>query len=365
MAFNLKSQRKHDKDTISGARSAHLEFKQFDLNLLRVFLALLQTGSATKAATMLQLTQPAVSNALRRLRSAFNDPLFISSQQGMRPTEVALKLAQPVKNALDTLHKACARQKEFNPRASRRLFRLCASNFGQATVIVPLLLHLAETAPGLRVTTVNLAPKDGYAAMANGDIDLFIGFSPASIRGIIQEKLFDDRYVCLARNEHPHIRPGMAAEQFLETPYVQYIPTTECHDVLEQALSELFRRHRRKRTVPVRLDSFLGFVRLILNSDMATCVPESFAQGIVRHHQGIAMVRLPFDVPPISLCQSWHRLFDKDPANIWLRQTLKKIAASLAPQDAWHEASSTETHEPQPCSGPASPKRNAHSVAIR
>src|SRR5689334_20887655 len=174
-----------------------------DLNLLRVFDAVLRDRSVTAAARHLRLTQPAVSNALARLRALFEDALFVRTSAGMDATPFARELAEPVRQALALLDSALAHGPGFDPASSTRAFRFYMSDLGQIEFLPPLVERAQRVAPGVRLEAVALDVEDLGDALATGALDLAMGFLPGLGPPVQRKALFRDPYVCLMRTDHP------------------------------------------------------------------------------------------------------------------------------------------------------------------
>src|SRR6478672_5155207 len=175
---------------------------ELDLNLLRVFDTVLRDRSVTTAAKHLRLTQPAVSNALARLRAQFEDALFLRTPGGMDATPFARELAGPVRQALALLESALAHGPGFDPATSTRAFRFYMSDLGQIEFLPPLVERVQREAPGVRLEAAGLDVEDIAAALAAGALDLAVGFLPSLSAPVRRTALFRDPYVCLMRADH-------------------------------------------------------------------------------------------------------------------------------------------------------------------
>jgi DNA-binding transcriptional LysR family regulator len=174
----------------------------FDLNLLRVFAVMMAERSTTLAGQRLGLSQSSVSHALRRLREACDDPLFVRTGSGMQPTAYALALADPIERALQLIEGGLARSGAFDPASARRTFNLLLSDIGQLSYLPRLAEHLRREAPGVEIDVAHL-PLDRYRdALQSGAAHLAIGHLPVLVPGFHRAHLFDDRYVCLLSERH-------------------------------------------------------------------------------------------------------------------------------------------------------------------
>src|SRR5437773_7083932 len=180
-----------------------MNVQDVDLNLLRVFDSVLAERGVTPAAARLGLTQPAVSNALARLRKVFGDALFVRTPSGMDPTPFARELAEPVRQALALLESALAHGPGFDPATSTRAFRFYMSDLGQIEFLPPLVERVQRVAAGVRLEAVALEVEDIAAALAAGSLDLAVGFLPGLGPPIRRRALFRDPYLCLMRADHP------------------------------------------------------------------------------------------------------------------------------------------------------------------
>src|SRR5688572_4950100 len=198
-----------------------MNVRDLDLNLLRVFDAVLSERGVTPAATRLGLTQPAVSNALARLRALFGDALFVRTAAGMDATPFARGVAEPVRQALALLESALAHGPGFDPATSTRAFRFYMSDLGQVEFLPPLVERVQRGAPGVRLEAVALEVEDIADALAAGALDLAIGFLPGLSAPVGRRALFRDPYLCLMRADHPIA--ALTKKKFLEASHALVI----------------------------------------------------------------------------------------------------------------------------------------------
>src|SRR5688572_11984454 len=191
-----------------------MNVQALDLNLLRVLDAVLHEGGVTPAAARLGLTQPAVSNALARLRRVFGDPLFVRSAAGVDATPFARELAEPVRQALALLESALAHGPGFDPATSTRAFRFYMSDLGQVEFLPPLMERVQSAAPGVRLEAVAFDLEHIGAALGAGALDLAVGFLPALGPPVERQALFRDPYVCLMRADHPAVGKALTKKKF-------------------------------------------------------------------------------------------------------------------------------------------------------
>src|ERR1039458_1075695 len=212
----------------------YMNMIDLDLNLLRAFDAIATEGSVTVAGERIGLSQPAMSNALARLRTLFGDPLFVRTPRGMRPTPFAQQLAQPVREALRLIQTALQQHAGFEPRSSGNTFRFYMSDIGEMVFLPGLLERVKRDAPGVKIEVLRIPTKDIHAALEAGGIDLAVGFLPGLTTGMRQQPLFREHYMCMLRADHPVIGTRISAKQFREAAHVLVSYAGTGHEVIEE-----------------------------------------------------------------------------------------------------------------------------------
>jgi DNA-binding transcriptional LysR family regulator len=289
--------------------------KDADLNLLRAFDAVLQERSVTAAAARLGLTQPAVSNALARLRALFGDPLFVRTPSGMDATPFARELGEPVRQALALLESALAHGPGFDPAVSTRAFRFYMSDIGQVEFLPPLVERVQRVAPGLRLEAVGLEVEDIGDALGAGTLDLAVGFLPGLGPPVRRRHLFRDPYLCLMRADHPRIGKKLTRKKFLEASHALVPYRGGGHRVIEEALE----RAGVARRIALRVAHFTVVPMVLERTDLILILPARVAR--VYERQGnLKCLPPPVTIPPADVGVHWHERFDADPGNRWLRE---------------------------------------------
>lgn len=301
-----------------------MNLNTLDLNLLLVFEAVLRTGSTTLAGEQLGLTQSAVSNGLRRLRAAFDDPLFIKTPQGMSPTPTAERLATPLREGLDRIRHAVEDREDFIPSMAQRRFVLYASDTGQRVFLPRLLAQLRRDAPGVQLITHQVPARDAPPLMASGEIDLALGFFLHFQAGFYRQKLFSDHYVCMVSADHPAIRDDLTLWHYLHAPHAVYRPAVGSHAFFEDVIDKLFSEQDVQRQVVLRVTHGLGLPEIIAGTDMLVAVPASLAQACAGS-PGVRFLPLPFEAPLVDITQQWHERFHRDLGHAWLRRTIAAL----------------------------------------
>jgi DNA-binding transcriptional LysR family regulator len=292
-----------------------MKLTDIDLNLLVVFDRLVQDGRVSRVADSLGMSQPAVSNALRRLRDLLDDELFLRTPSGMAPTPYALQLAEPVAQALRGLQGALNVRASFDPARSERCFTLAMTDVGEIYFLPVLMDALAREAPGVTLCCVPVADASLQGDMASGKVDLALGSLPHLKAGFFQQALFRQRYVALMRQGHPLAsRTTLNTTAFRQGAHVRVIAAGTSHSQVEYALQRLGLARSVQLTVPhyVALGQVLG------STDLLATVPERLAQRLSGPH---ALVYRPLTMrlPISTIAQLWHAHLHRDPGHQWLR----------------------------------------------
>jgi DNA-binding transcriptional LysR family regulator len=292
-----------------------MNVQDVDLNLLRVFDAVLHEGGVTAAAARLELTQPAVSNALARLRKLFGDPLFVRTPAGMDATPFARELAGPIRQALALLESALAHGPGFDPASATRAFRFYMSDLGQIEFLPPLIERVEQRAPGVRLEAAALDVEDIGAALASGTLDLAIGFLPALGPPIARRALFRDPYVCLMRAGHEI--QSLTKKRFLEASHV-LVSYRGGHRVIEEAFERAGIR------AALRVPHFTVVPMVLERTDLILTLPARVAS--VYERQGkLKTLPTPLPIPAADVGVHWHERFEADPGNRWLREQVIEL----------------------------------------
>lgn len=302
-----------------------MKLNSLDLNLLLVFDAILRTGSVTQAADDVGLSQPSMSNALTRLREYFNDQLFVRTQGSMQPTPLALRLAEPVQEALGQLRQALEDKRHFDATSSARCFRICMTEVAQRVFLPRLLQHFRTAAPGIQVATVDMAPSHAQVALANGEIDLAAGYFTDFGPNFYGQRMFQEHYVAMLRRGHPAADGGtLTADAYMKALHIVYLPAAANHQVLDGVLDREFARLGARRRVGLRVAHSMGLSSIVANTDLVLTIPSRLGQAF-SDLVDVQLFDLPLDVPAIDIKQYWHARFHQDPAIQWLRSQLQAL----------------------------------------
>lgn len=297
------------------------DLRSIDLNLLLVFDVLYRARNTTRAAEMLHLTQPAVSNALRRLRDLFDDVLFVKTASGMQPTPRADGIAALLDEGFASLRLAIQAGQAFDPKNCSRTFHLYVSDIGQSVFVPPLVSRLSRVAPGIRLLTMNVPLDAAQQLMKLGQIDLAMGMFSGLHGDFIQQRLFPETYAVLVSKKHPRIGTKISAEQFFAADHVIYTPTAGSHARFESELDALSAKSGRARKVALQLAHSSGIDRIVASSEFIACVPSRVASAMADGN-GVRALSLPFEVTSLDISQFWHQRSHRDEGHQWLRSLI-------------------------------------------
>ena len=298
------------------------DLRNIDLNLLLVFDAIYRTRNTTRAAEQLHLTQPAVSNALKRLRLLFDDVLFVKTVIGMEPTPRADGIATLIDEGFASIRLAVQAGQGFDPATTTRTFHLYVSDIGQSVFIPPLAARLRKAAPNIRIVTRYVPLDTAQQMMKLGQIDLAMGTFTNLHADFIQQKLFNETYVVLVRKTHPWIGTKLSVEQFLSAEHVVYTPTAGSHARFEVELDVI----SASGASPARGASAhsFGIDRIVASSDLIACVPSRVAAGLF-NSDDVRAVALPFEITAVDISQFWHERYHRDDGHQWLRSLIYEM----------------------------------------
>ena len=302
-----------------------MNFRQLDLNLLRVLGAIHRTGSVTAAGKALALSQPATSNALARLRDYFKDDLFVRSPGGLQPTRLCERLAPEVQAQLQMLETLVSVRDDFDPARSEMRWRLSLSDLGEMMFLPPLAAAQRQQAPQAHVTNVSVAAEDVPAALESRDIDFAIGILQPRHRGVRAELLFREHYVALTSSSwRPASGPAgrtLSARQLSEASLVVASPTATFHGSVEKMLV----RMKLSERIVLRARHFGALPELALNTDLLTIVPQMYASNLGQRHD-LRVWELPrAAAPSYEVRLVWHASTAKDPAHQWIRAQVHRL----------------------------------------
>lgn len=303
-----------------------MDFKGIDLNLLAAFQALMDERNVTRAAAKVDVSQPAMSAALARLRKLFDDRLFQRSANGLLPTPRAYEIAEPVARALGQIEALLAPAAPFAPETASLTFTLGMADYPAFVLLPRLLGELAEMAPNICVDVHGFGGRDEAVALLDaGKIDVAIGVAPTVPESrILSRELFRDEFVTLVRKEHRATRGKLDLDAYLAMRHILVSPEGSKHGVVDQALAD----RGLQRTVQMTLPHMFAVPSILQQTPLAAIL----LRRVALHSAQAADLMIfppPVPLPPISFHLIWHRRNDANLAQCWLRDTIVRLGAEF------------------------------------
>ncbi|MCC8962550.1 LysR family transcriptional regulator [Bradyrhizobium sp. Pear76] len=305
-----------------------VSFRTLDLNLLKVFEALMTEGSVTRAASALTMTQPAVSNALARLRDALGDPLFVRTASGIRPTQRAVALWQPIGDALEHVRHALD-EDAFDPRRTEAEFSLSMSDYVSSLVMPRLINRFSEIAPSARIHTLPNTILEIGDRLEDNRVDCVLSVyvneaqqPPAVIRS---RSLWTVEYACMMRRDHPLAnRKRLSTRSFLNAKHVDVSLAGKTLPTYDQFLAS----RGLSRNLVTTVNHYNAAYEIVRQSDLIAVLPRDLSAQS-RHAPHLHAVPVPLPAPPRIVSLFWHQRNDTVPAQRWLRETLVEMFARM------------------------------------
>lgn len=291
-----------------------MELSDIDLNLLVLFQHLMVERRVSRVAEHLGITQPAVSNSLAKLRRILGDELFVRTPSGMVPTPFAEQLSEPLGYALDMIHGGLNQGVPFDPASARRTFTIGMTDIGEIVFLPALLERLGQTAPGITLNTVRNTAVNLRDDMESGKVDLAIGLLPQLKAGFFQQRLFQQRYVCLFRRGHPLDRPDLTLADYQAAEHLVIVAAGTGHGKVD----ELIEKAGIARTVRLSVPHFVSVGHILRRTTLVATVPERLAQTLTEPFD-LALRPHPVKLPQVPINLFWHAKVHRAAANQWLR----------------------------------------------
>lgn len=290
-----------------------MHVSRFDLNLFVVFDAIYTEGSLTKAARVLNLTQPAVSHALGRLRDRLNDPLFVRQGSRMEPTMRARAMIVPVRDALGSLQQCLSEEGRFDAQSSARTFVLGLRDGLESTLLPLLVSRCLALAPNVRLQSLTVRRRQMAAELASGRLDLACDVLLPQPETVEHKPVLSGPMQVLMRNGHP-LANGLDLAAYLDARHVLVSSRQEGPGLEDMGLA----RQGYRRNIHLRCQHYQAAIRTVQQTDLLLTLPASLAQGL--SHEGVTLVPFPAELPSMEMHLYWHRDQNADPAHAWLRE---------------------------------------------
>jgi len=307
--------------------------EKIDLNLLTYLDVLLRERNVTRAASQLGLSQPAMSNGLRRLRTVFDDPLLVRTSDGMTPTERALELQPVIREVLSRVDVVIQPKAAFDLQTARRVFRIMASDYAESTIFPHVLRALREQAPG--VTLDILTPSDvSFYDVEQGKVDMVINRFDEMPQSFHQQSVWQDNFSCLISAENP-IRNNFSLENYLKAQHVWVSKTgmgvgtgMDPDDVQRLGWVDISLGNMgKKRRITVFTRHYQFAMLMAEEKDLIVTIPTR-AAALQADNPRVLIKKPPFDIPPLELKIAWSPLLQNNPAHRWMRNLIVEVARS-------------------------------------
>jgi DNA-binding transcriptional LysR family regulator len=301
-----------------------MKLSDVDLNLFVVFDAIYTEGNLTRAGEIIGITQPAVSNSLSRLRTLFDDPLFVRTAEGMIPTPVAQNIVGSVRQALGLIRSSVQESELFDPKVSDKRFRVSMTDLSQANVLPFLFSQIMSDAPMISIDCYHVHRRDMNIELASGNLDLAVDIPLTPDPQIKQAALFSHPHVCVVRKDHDLVKDKLDLNTYLALDHIHISSRRGGLGHVDLALGKM----GKKRKISLRTQHYFSTPQLVSRTDLALTVPRIFADFLV-NNSPVKYLDIPFEVPNLESYLYWHESTDKDQANQWMRNLILSLHGKL------------------------------------
>ena len=295
-----------------------MNIKNFDLNLLVVFKTLYEERNVTKASKKIGITQPAMSNALNRLRYLVKDELFIRGPKGMRPTPRANELSSPIQTALNNLELSLS-SINFDPQTTKKLYKISISDDVAPLILPNLINFLEKESPNSSLRIRSEQGSEALKLLDSNDIDFAIGrFEMVSTR-FESVDLYTEKYVCMMNSDHPLAKDEkLSIEQYLSSKHLRVAPAGTPVAPIDRSLSQL----NLEREIFARIDLVTMAPLILKNSDLILTLPSKTAQRMAKNYN-FSIAELPIGLEQRQTKLLWHRELTNHPAYDWIKNQIR------------------------------------------
>lgn len=297
-----------------------------DLNLLKTFDAVMKTQSVNEAANVLDITAPAVSHALNRLREQYQDALFVRQGRGIKPTNFALELHAEIKESLNLLMQSSKSRQGFDPQESQRTFRISSHKDIDLIVLPHLSQYRDQHAPGVnfQVDIEHLNEENRQTNLRMKTVDLILATVPLEDKGYHNHLLFEQELVVVCRTDHPRIHDSMSPEQFFSEQHLQWNTQRMNRDIINSLSTEKLP----PRKIAYTTGSICTALMMTLQTDWISVSSLWHAQLLAKY-QGIKILPIPIKLKPLPVYMTWHQSQQFDTGHQWLKNTLIETSKGL------------------------------------
>jgi DNA-binding transcriptional LysR family regulator len=305
-----------------------MSFRNLDLNLLRVFDEVMAEKNFSRAAHNLAMTQPAVSNAIQRLRDTLSDTLFVRVATGVKPTPLAERIWPIVREALTSLQ-ANLLPDDYQPLLARDNFRLAMADATAAMLIPALVPYLQAEAPGVTLRILPLTTRDPRQLLDQDSMDIAIGYFPTAVAAMnqndqhsfVHQRMYDGEYVVVMRKDHPLASRELTLDAFCSATHLLVSFSGRPFGFVDEALASV----GRKRRILLTVNQFFTAGRVVTESDLLTVLPRHFVPATGFANQ-VAVRPIPLNLEPVHVEMLWHNRHKRSPSQVWLRDVITRAS---------------------------------------
>lgn len=308
-----------------------LNLRALDLNLLPIFDALMREQHLSRAADLLAMSQPAVSNALKRLRQTFNDELFVRTARGLKPTSRAAELHLAIQPALQMIQQGCV-EAEFDPKTSQQTLNLTMNAATEYLIAPYLMAWLRREAPSIDVKLHPDHIDDIPAQLKDGLLDYALDYVPYADPQFRSQTLAQETLNVICAKHHPELKGKISLEQFEQLPQVSLVPRSsmahkQAH-LRGTPIEQLMGNSLPKRNLAMHVSSFVSIPDIVAHTDLIAIVPSRLANQ-PRYKDMIQALEMPFKYPKVEMRLLWHKSRDQDPTHQWFMSRIQTLASLL------------------------------------
>lgn len=301
-----------------------MNINQLNLNLIRVFAAIFESGTLTRAAEQLNLSQPGVSHALKQLRETFDDELFVRGTDGYLPTTRARELAPAFLKSLGIVSDAIKDNWQFDPASAKTVFHISASDYSSHAILPDLFTALDRQAPFVRCSVSQLSAEVTKKQLKNGKLDLAILSRLPGNEEPGQQLLRREEPCCVIRADSPLVTGQLTLKHFTEMQHI----IVQQHGELESAVDRKLTTINKSRTVRFSVPYFNSVAKAVSTTDLIGTLPRHLANDAASRYP-IEIHALPFAFPPIDIITAWHPRRERDPELKWLREVIAQVCGEV------------------------------------
>ncbi len=305
-----------------------------ELKLLQSLVALIEEASVTRAAERMEISQPRMSNALRRLREICDDPLLVRAGQHLVPTKRAIEIADSIRRALDEINIVLQGAQSFDPRTSRRTFVVMMSDYTAGLLLPEVMRRITGVAPGIEISLLPMTPSQLQPSLEDGTCDLAFGYFQALHSDLRISSCFSDYAVCIAGPGFSHKGSTLSLQEFVAARHVCTGDTTST-STIDVMCDRKLRAGGHRRQIAVRCPTPMSVARIVSKTDLLGLLPMSLAMDY-QTSLNLQCMTIPLELSPFDVSMVWHERSQKDLAHAWLREQFRQATAEMGMPVAGH-----------------------------